>query len=50
MEPFDAAVAGAFIHGRAGEIAAETLGTTTSVAAGDLVTALPKVFADLAGL
>lgn len=50
MEPFDAAVAGAFIHGRAGEIAAETLGTTTSVAAGDLVTALSKVFADLAGL
>ncbi|MEK6572868.1 MAG: NAD(P)H-hydrate dehydratase [Chloroflexota bacterium] len=50
VEPFDAAVAGAFIHGRAGEIAAETLGTTTSVAAGDLAAALPKVFADLTGL
>lgn len=47
LEPFEAAVAGAFIHGRAGEIAAQLLGTATSVAAGDLVTALPKVFGEL---
>jgi NAD(P)H-hydrate epimerase len=47
VEPFEAAVAGAFIHGRAGELAAKELGTTVSVAARDLVGQLPKVFGEL---
>ncbi|MBM4422431.1 MAG: NAD(P)H-hydrate dehydratase [Chloroflexi bacterium] len=47
LDPFEAAVTGAYVHGRAGEIAAQTLGATISVAASDLLTALPKVFAEL---
>ena len=47
VEPFEAAVAGAFIHGRAGERAAKELGTTVSVTARDYVTVLAKVFAEL---
>jgi NAD(P)H-hydrate epimerase len=49
VEPFEAAVAGAFIHGRAGELAAKELGTTVSVTARDYVAMLAKVFKDLAG-
>ncbi len=45
--PFEAAVAGAFIHGRAAEIATETLGTTVSILAGDLLKAIPKAIATL---
>ncbi|MBI3243285.1 MAG: NAD(P)H-hydrate dehydratase [Chloroflexi bacterium] len=45
--PFEAAVAGAFIHGRAAEIAAETLGTTVSIVASDLLKAIPKAIATL---
>lgn len=40
LKPFDAAVAGVYIHGRAGDIAAEELGQR-SVVAGDLVLAIP---------
>ncbi|HKZ68485.1 MAG TPA: NAD(P)H-hydrate dehydratase, partial [Anaerolineales bacterium] len=47
MEPFEAAVAGAFIHGRAGEVAAKEIGTTVSVTAGDFVGTLPEVFREL---
>lgn len=45
--PFEAAVAGAFIHGRAAEIATETLGTTVSIVAGDLLKAIAKAIVTL---
>lgn len=47
VPPFEAAVAGAFIHGRAAEIATETLGTTVSIVASDLLNAIPKAIARL---
>lgn len=47
LPPFEAATAGAFIHGRAAEIAAESLGTPISLTARDLLNAIPKVFATL---
>ncbi|MBA3859365.1 MAG: NAD(P)H-hydrate dehydratase [Cyanobacteria bacterium PR.3.49] len=40
VEPFDAAVAGAYLHGRAGDLAAHILGEA-SVTAGSLVDCLP---------
>ncbi|MCC6979144.1 MAG: NAD(P)H-hydrate dehydratase [Candidatus Melainabacteria bacterium] len=40
VEPFDAAVAGAYLHGRAGDLAAHMLGEA-SVTAGSLVECLP---------
>ncbi len=40
LNPFDAAVAGAYIHGYAGELAGMYVGTKASVVAGDVVTTL----------
>jgi ADP-dependent NAD(P)H-hydrate dehydratase / NAD(P)H-hydrate epimerase len=40
LDPFDAAVAGAYVHGYAGELAATYVGTKASVVAGDVVTTL----------
>jgi len=45
---FEAAALGAFVHGRAGELAAAALGTSASVMAGDVVDALPEAMAELA--
>jgi ADP-dependent NAD(P)H-hydrate dehydratase / NAD(P)H-hydrate epimerase len=47
LDAYDAAVAGAFIHAQAGLLAAETLGTTASVLASDVLDALPDVLAEL---
>jgi len=47
VEAYDAAVAGAWIHARAGLIAAEALGGTASVLAGDVLEAVPDVLSDL---
>ncbi|HEX9116084.1 MAG TPA: NAD(P)H-hydrate dehydratase [Anaerolineae bacterium] len=47
LEPFEAAVAGAWIHAQAGLYAADDLGTTASVVAGDLVDAISDVISDL---
>jgi ADP-dependent NAD(P)H-hydrate dehydratase / NAD(P)H-hydrate epimerase len=47
LNAYDAAVAGAFIHGQAGLFAAEQLGTTTSVLASDVLDAVPDVLAEL---
>ncbi|MBE0684146.1 MAG: NAD(P)H-hydrate dehydratase [Anaerolineales bacterium] len=47
LEGFDAAVAGAFIHAQAGLLAAETLGTTASVLASDILEVIPEVLAGL---
>jgi NAD(P)H-hydrate epimerase len=47
VEPLEAAIAGAFIHGRAAEIAAQKLGTTISVVASDIVEAIPSAVTSL---
>ncbi len=47
VAPFEAAIAGAYLHGVAGEIARESLGAAT-VVAGDLVNFLPTVFWEVA--
>jgi len=47
IEPWRAAVAGAFLHGRAGELAAEMLGGTAAVMAGDVLASLPESIAEL---
>jgi NAD(P)H-hydrate epimerase len=47
LEAFDAAVAGAWIHARAGLYAADNLGTATSVLAGDILDSVSDVLSDL---
>jgi len=47
LEAVDAAVAGAWIHARAGLEAAEALGSTASVLASDVLAAIPDVLSDL---
>ena len=46
LPPFDAAVLGAWVHGRAGDLAAGTLGQTGLTAA-DIAEALPAAFREL---
>ncbi len=47
LDAFQAAAAGAWIHGRAGLAAARKLGSTASVLAGDVLMAIPAVMAEL---
>jgi len=47
LAPFDAAVTAGFLHGHAGELAANALGTTTSVLASDVIDGLIEALADL---
>jgi NAD(P)H-hydrate epimerase len=47
MDSFDAAVAGAWIHAQAGLYAADDLGTTASVLAGDVLNSVSDVLSDL---
>ena len=47
LEAYEAAVAGAWIHAQAGLYAADDLGTTASVLAGDVVNSIPDVLSDL---
>ena len=47
LEAFDAAVAGAWIHAQAGLYAADNLGTTISVLAGDVLDSVSDVLSDL---
>lgn len=47
LEAFDAAVAGAWIHAQAGLYAADDLGTTASVLAGDVLDSVSDVMSDL---
>ena len=44
MESFHAAAAAAFMHARAGQLAAEELDTHVSVVASDVIRAIPQVF------
>lgn len=48
LAPYDAAVAGAYLHGLAGLLAARALGTTASVVASDVLEALPEALAQVA--
>jgi NAD(P)H-hydrate epimerase len=47
LEAYDAAVAGAWIHAQAGLYAADDLGTTASVLAGDVLNSVSDVLSDL---
>jgi NAD(P)H-hydrate epimerase len=47
LEAFEAAVAGAWIHAQAGLYAADALGTTASVLAGDVLDSISDVLSDL---
>jgi NAD(P)H-hydrate repair Nnr-like enzyme with NAD(P)H-hydrate dehydratase domain len=47
MQAFEAAALGAYLHGRAGELAALELGSTASVMAGDVGEALIHAVAEL---
>jgi NAD(P)H-hydrate epimerase len=47
LEAFEAAVAGAWIHARAGLYAADNLGTSISVLAGDILDSVSDVLSDL---
>ncbi len=47
LDAFDAAVAGAWIHARAGLYAADDLGTTASVLASDVLNSVSDVLSDL---
>lgn len=44
IPPFEAAVAGAWIHARAGIVAAKKIGSDAAVIAGDLIKTVPDVF------
>lgn len=48
VNAYEAAVAGCFLHGTAGELAATELGTTASVMASDVLGAVPKAMASTA--
>jgi NAD(P)H-hydrate epimerase len=47
LNPYDAAIAGAYIHGKAGLLAEEKLNTTASVLASDVVNAIPEIISKL---
>lgn len=47
LEPYEAAVAGAWIHAQAGLYAADDLGTAASVLAGDVLDSVSDVISDL---
>jgi NAD(P)H-hydrate epimerase len=47
LDSYDAAVSGAWIHAQAGLVAADALGSTASVLAGDVLDAVPDVMSDL---
>jgi NAD(P)H-hydrate epimerase len=47
LDAYEAAVAGAYIHARAGLFAADTLGTTVSVLASDVLNSVSEVISEL---
>jgi len=47
LDPFDAAVAGAYVHGYAGELAANYIGTKASVIASDVVSAISDALSEI---
>jgi NAD(P)H-hydrate epimerase len=49
MKPYEAAIAGAYLHGLAGELAAQQLGNTASVLAGDVLEGLIEALSATSG-
>ncbi|MCK4962813.1 MAG: hypothetical protein KAS19_10015, partial [Anaerolineales bacterium] len=47
LPAYESAVMGAFLHGRAGELAEEMIGSDASVLAGDVADALPGAMMEL---
>jgi NAD(P)H-hydrate epimerase len=47
IAPFDATTLAGYLHGRAGELAAEAIGSSASVLAGDVAELLPHAIAEL---
>lgn len=47
LSAYEASVAGSYIHGMAGEAAAQALGTTTSVLAGDVADSIAAVISEM---
>ena len=45
MDPYEAAVSGSYVHGMAGELAADVMGTEQGVLAGDVLNLIPKALA-----
>jgi NAD(P)H-hydrate epimerase len=48
VPPYEAAMAGAYLHAHAGELAARALGTPASVMASDVLEGLAEALAELA--
>ena len=46
VPPYEAAVAGAYLHGRCGELAVQAMGQAASVLAGDVLRAVPAALAE----
>jgi hydroxyethylthiazole kinase-like uncharacterized protein yjeF len=46
VPPYEAAVAGAYLHGRCGELAAQSVGQAASVLAGDVLKAVPAALTE----
>lgn len=49
LAPYDAAVASAYLHGLAGQLAAEWLGSSRSVMASDVINAIPEALGTIEG-
>ena len=47
VEPFPAAICGAWLHAQAGLAASKVIGNTASVLAGDVLSAIPRVLSDV---
>lgn len=47
VKPFDAAIAGVWLHSRAAEAVVKAQGTQSSLLAGDLIAAIPTAFSEL---
>ena len=45
MEPYEAAVSGSYVHGMAGDLAAEVMGTESGVLARDVLNLIPQALA-----
>jgi NAD(P)H-hydrate epimerase len=50
MAPYDAAIAGAYLHGLAGQLAAQAANSPRSIVAGDVADALGMAFHQLEGV
>lgn len=49
LDPYEAAVSGSYVHGLAGELAAEVMGTEAGILASDVLHLVPQALATVAG-